>query len=246
MTDLSPEDRSFVELARLAPGPTAADRARVRRAIAAAAPLAGLGTLAGSSKAAGAFGGVVKSALIFVTAVGVGSGVVIGVAELRAPSATPPTRVAAPQARPVAPVVIAQPSEPPEPVAEPAPAAPEPARAPAPRPSRPRAPVEPTPAIAPSPVRAAQTRCTLENEANVLQTAQRLLGTSARESLETLDALERECPGGELIEERHAARALALCALGRRDEGRRHLEWLRANEPTSPALLRVRRACEEP
>jgi hypothetical protein len=109
--------------------------------------------------------------------------------------------------------------------------------------------VAPTPAPVPAPAQVAAAeppRCTLENEAAALQSAQRELEESTHESLIALEALERDCPGGELVEERRAARALALCALGRKDDGRAELDWLQRNKPASPALPRVRRACEGP
>jgi hypothetical protein len=255
MSDLSPEDRAFIDLARRAPGPTRADRARVRRAITAAAPLAGL-SAAASTKAASASVGLAKLSLVFVAAVGTGAGVVASAIAIHRATLNPP---AAPLARP-RPVVEA-------PVGLPAPqlelAAPieraptdEPPGLPKPNPPRTaaiakRQPVAPpakhnTPAVLPAspPDSNPPARCTVETEASVLMRAQHLLTSAPRESLENLDGLERDCPGGELVEERHAARALALCALGRKDEGLAQLEWLLHNTPSSPALPRLRNACE--
>src|SRR5262249_11370463 len=90
-------------------GPTHADRARVLKAIAAAAPLAGLCTFAAASKASA---GVLKSTLIFMAAVGVGSGVVISGAAIRRATVTPP---------PAPPPAVVHRAAPPAPRVEPEP-----------------------------------------------------------------------------------------------------------------------------
>src|SRR5262249_14174595 len=59
-------------------------------------------------------------------------------------------------------------------------------------------------------------------------------------------ALLDQSPGGEeLSEERGAARIVALCKIGRKDEGRAALVAFVAAHPRSPHVDRVRRACGE-
>jgi hypothetical protein len=238
MNELSPRDRGLFQLAARAPGPTADDRARVRRALAAAAPLAGLGTVAAATKAAGATSGVLKTVVIFAAAAAVGSGVVVTVKNVSAPALPPPpARVVHAAAPPPSPAIA--PIEPePAPVVEPPVAPKRPVSQPPKRESPP--PPAPEPVAAPAAVpAAAPPRCTLERELAVLKTV-----APPAETLAALDAHERECPGGDMAEERRAARGLALCALGRKDEGRVHLRWLEHANPDSPALPRLRNACE--
>jgi len=63
----------------------------------------------------------------------------------------------------------------------------------------------------------------------------------AAEALKALDEHRRKFPNGTLSEERRAARAQALCSLGRIDEGRTELSLL---APRSPAAARARQVCD--
>lgn len=60
-------------------------------------------------------------------------------------------------------------------------------------------------------------------------------------ALRSLDTHQRRFPRGTLTQERHAARAQALCALGRVGAGRVALEQL---VPESPAAVRAKKACD--
>jgi hypothetical protein len=62
-------------------------------------------------------------------------------------------------------------------------------------------------------------------------------------ALKTLDEHQRTFPNGLLSEERRAAKAQALCSLGRISEGRAELARLR---PHSPSAARVEHSCEQP
>lgn len=62
----------------------------------------------------------------------------------------------------------------------------------------------------------------------------------AQEALSTLAEHQREFPKGHLSVERAAARAQALCQLGRKAEAERELARL---SPASPQAARARRAC---
>jgi hypothetical protein len=63
----------------------------------------------------------------------------------------------------------------------------------------------------------------------------------AEEALRTLSQHQRDFPNGSLTPERRAARAQALCALGRHEEARRELDRL---SPSSPQAVRARQLCE--
>lgn len=62
----------------------------------------------------------------------------------------------------------------------------------------------------------------------------------AADALSTLDEHQRKFPTGALSEERRAARAQALCSLGRVSEGRAELSRL---APHSPAAARAEQLC---
>jgi hypothetical protein len=62
----------------------------------------------------------------------------------------------------------------------------------------------------------------------------------ASDALKTLNEHQSKFPKGLLSEERRAARAQALCALGRRPEAEREIAKL---SPTSPQAARAKQAC---
>jgi hypothetical protein len=63
----------------------------------------------------------------------------------------------------------------------------------------------------------------------------------AVEALKALDEHQSRFPRGALGEERRAAKAQALCSLGRMSEGRAELARL---APESPALARAKQVCD--
>jgi hypothetical protein len=63
------------------------------------------------------------------------------------------------------------------------------------------------------------------------------------EALTALAEHQREFPTGVLAQERSAARAQALCALGRLQEARKELFQLARTSPNSPLESRARKAC---
>jgi hypothetical protein len=63
----------------------------------------------------------------------------------------------------------------------------------------------------------------------------------AAEALKTLDEHQSRFPRGALSEERRAAKAQALCSLGRMSEGRAELARL---APQSPAAARAKQVCD--
>ncbi|MDD9937781.1 MAG: hypothetical protein OXT09_29490, partial [Myxococcales bacterium] len=62
-------------------------------------------------------------------------------------------------------------------------------------------------------------------------------------ALEMLDRHRERYRDGALVQERGAARALALCELGRLEEGVRELRSLERAGASSPLLARVRATC---
>jgi hypothetical protein len=63
----------------------------------------------------------------------------------------------------------------------------------------------------------------------------------AREALTALDEHQRQFPRGILGADRQAAKAQALCALGRVSQGRAQLAGL---SPQSPAATRAKQVCD--
>ncbi len=102
-----------------------------------------------------------------------------------------------------------------------------------------------TPAVAPSqtPAPAARSKQDrLAQEVALLSSATKSLNAGrAAEALKTLDEHQRKFPGGLLTEERRAARAQALCSLGRISEGQSELARL---APRSPAAARAKQVCD--
>ena len=111
---------------------------------------------------------------------------------------------------------------------DPAPAAPAPTESRAPRVL-----AAPTPAV---PV--------LEQELGLLTAAQQAMRDGAPErALVLLDRHQAAFPDGVMAEERVAARALALCELGRVDEARVVAHGFLAKWPTSPLARRMTEVC---
>lgn len=110
--------------------------------------------------------------------------------------------------------------------------------------------VEPIPAApivaAPSavaPVAAAPSM--LAEEVRLLSSAQRALNEGdPTTALARLAEHGRRFPEGTMAEERDAARALALCRAGRREEAQAAAARFLADRPTSPLAARVRASCE--
>jgi RNA polymerase sigma-70 factor (ECF subfamily) len=81
-------------------------------------------------------------------------------------------------------------------------------------------------------------------EIALLDEAQRALASGQPDrALQILDRHAREFPRGSLIEERSAARIIALCALGRLTTARAESAAFVRRFPSSPLVDRVRAAC---
>jgi hypothetical protein len=213
MSNLSPRARALVEAGRGAFGPAEVDRARLRGAL-----RARLGDEALPAQSAGAGRAAAGRGLWLVSGGLVGVGLLGGALLFALRQAQ-----RAPQPAPVVATVQA-----PDPVAPPM-AAPPPSAVFAPE------------ATEPSVQRPAPDR--LAEEVALLSRATAALHAGrAADALKALDEHRRKFPKGRLSEERGAARAQALCALGRLDEARAELSGLAAQ---SPSAARARQICAQ-
>jgi hypothetical protein len=81
------------------------------------------------------------------------------------------------------------------------------------------------------------------SRAKILRDARAQLKGDPEKALNTLDRHAQLHPHGTLAEEQLAARALALCSLGRTAEARAVMAKLERVAPRSPHLLRVKSSC---
>lgn len=224
MNNLSPAAEALVRAGARAALPSAADRARLSEALQAqlgeAAMLGGAGAAATKS--------AVGAAWVKVCAATLGVGLLAGGAALMSPPKTEPTVVPparlAPAPRPVA-----------APLAESKPVA---ATEKVDR--APKDPATVAPALRRPADRLAQEVALLSRATSALRSGR------ADEALKALAEHQRQFPKGMLSEERRAARAQALCTLGRHGEARADLATLAKTAPQSPQAARARQACSKP
>lgn len=219
MTDLDPAARALVEAGRRALRSGAGDRERIEAALRARLGDAALPPDAGVSQVA------TTASWQVLAGAAIGVCVLAGVAfyALRpAPSAP------APDARPAPhrPAPQTTPASPPSAVPEP----PAPAQSIAP-PAAPPAPASPPARDALAREVALLSRATSALRAGHLEAALRILADH-----------QRRFPTGALVEERRAAKAQALCLLGRIDEGRAELARL---TPRTPAAATAQQVCND-
>lgn len=222
MTELGPEGRRLLESAKAAQSPSAADRARVRRAVAAAVvgggAAVGLGATAGTAKAAtsaaSSAGVFLKVGAAVVVASGVGAG----------------SYVMWPDAAPPAPVLKAPAPTPPpkiEAVVE----------------------VAPPPPPPPKPKRRAEPKVVedLAAEATLLHRAQSAWrNKDSQAALQVLEDHRRRYPRSQLSSERDGLRVLVLCDLGRKGEARTLAKKFLRQAPDSPLRASVEESCALP
>lgn len=241
MSELGPEAREILQKGRLADEPTAADRARVKRALiatiaaSAAATAAEQGAQAAAAKGAGSASAFYAmtgwKALVGVLVIGAAVGTAGLLPEKKPPFAKPMIH------RAVALLSLPQmqrSAEEPENHAET------------------NAPLPPSPLQNPQPSKAksiasagdAEPNDTLSEETQRLMEAHGALqGGDAEKALQLLDEKEAGATGQKLKEERAAARVLALCKIGRIDEANREAAVFLEKSPRSPLAERVRKAC---
>ncbi len=219
---LDPKARALVEAGRRAFRSTAVDRERVEAALRARLGDAALPPDAGVTQVA------TTMSWPAVTGAAIGVCVLAGVAfyALRPAPVAPVPDVRSATHRPIPQTTPADPA-PQIPAAEPESAAPTPSVVPS-----------STPPLAPSP----RTRDALAREVALLSRAtSELRAGRPAAALNVLADHQRRFPTGALVEERRAAKAQALCLLGRVDEGRAELAHL---TPQSPAAATAQRVCD--
>lgn len=216
MNDLSPSAQQLVRDAARAARPSAADRARIFEAL--RDRLGDAALLGHAAAAPSAF-----SALwVKVSALTVGVGLVTGGLVVGLQS-EPPSVTSSPTTQPV---VLAPPpaQSPPVPEATVTPASPSPQT------------------LEPASGASKRANDRLAEEVALLSRATSALRSGhANDALKALNEHQSRFPKGLLSEERRAARAQALCALGRRSEGEREIAKLAA---TSPQAARARQLCD--
>lgn len=221
MPTLDPNARALVEAGRRALRASTADRERIEAALRARLGPSALPTDAGATQVASP---VSWSAL---AGVAIGVCVLAGVAfvALRSTPSAPPRQPPSAVQRPASQPALAAPA-PEVPAAVPEPVAP----------------AHTVVAPAASPAAAApRVRDSLAREVALLSRAtSELRAGHAAAALKVLDEHRRRFPSGALSEERQAAKAQALCVLGRVSEGRVELAQL---TPGSPAAASAQRIC---
>jgi len=225
MNNLSPSAQQLVRAGAKAVRPSEADRARLFEAMRARLGDATMLGAAGASVLPSA----TRATWIKVSALTVGLGLFVGgmVVALR-PAQHPSVAPAADltnMSEPVAPAAeVSEPASAPAAVADPA---------------SPRVASVGSLASAThrSPDRLAQEVALLSRATSALRSGR------PTEALNALNEHQSQFPKGVLAEERRAARAQALCALGRRTEAEAELARLAQTAPQSPQAARAREAC---
>lgn len=218
MSELSPRARELVSSGKGALRPSDADRERVFHALQGklgGAP-AGSGDPTAPFKAAPAKGwALVATGLV-------GAGIVGTMLVTSAPPAAPPAPSVSLRVAPLSPPPPVEP----------------PAEAPS---AAPPAPAEPNAALAPPSSRRAPDRLS-EEVAILARAAADLRAGRAADALSALNEHQSKFPKGALTLERRAARAEALCALGRFSEARSELARL---PKSSPQAVRASASCDK-
>jgi hypothetical protein len=214
MSELSPQGQALLRATRAALRPQASDRERV---------LAGLRDRLGAPAAGAATkaAAVQASRTMWTVAgaafVGVGGVVAFGLSSLSTPMKPPPLAPAV-SAIPAPPVAVAAPVEP-------------------------EATPSPAPAVAAPSVLTRRDRLA-EEVAILSQAAKDLRAGHAATALSALNEHQKKFPNGLLTQERRAARAEALCSLGRFAEADTELSTLVRTAPQSPLTVRAQQRCK--
>jgi len=217
MSELSPQGQALLRATRAALRPQNADRERVLAGL--RARLGGVApTTVGKAVAAHASRTVWTAAA--AAFVGVGGAVAIGLSSLA------PAKAPAP-----APAVVAAAAAVPN-VAANTPVAPAEVEA------------QPSPPAAPVPSAFSRRDRLAEEVAILSQAAKDLRAGRAANALSALNEHQKRFPSGLLTQERRAARAEALCSLGRFPEADAELATLVRTAPQSPLTVRAQQRCK--
>jgi hypothetical protein len=215
MSELSPQGQALLRATRAALRPQPTDRERV---------LASLQDRLGApaAGAAGKAAAVQASRTMWTVAgaafVGVGGVVAFGLSSLSTPTKAIPLTPAA-SAAPAAPAAIAAPLVP-------------------------EATPSPAPAVAATPSVLTRRDRLAEEVAILSQAAKDLRAGHAATALSALNEHQKKFPSGLLTQERRAARAEALCSLGRFAEAENELSTLVRTAPQSPLTVRAQQRCK--
>lgn len=220
MSELGPRAREVLDSGRKLNRPTEADRERVESAL---RERLGAALLLGETSKVST---VVRPRWPFVTGAVVGVGLVGGAVFFA--SRPPPASAGAPRAVVTA-AVVATSAAPPLTSAAELPAVD------APKPAALVLPDRPTASARPTEDRLAQEVALLGRATSSLHAGR------PADALKVLDEYQRRFPKGLLTEERRAARAQALCSLGRQSEAEAELARL---APQSLAAARARQVCD--
>jgi hypothetical protein len=219
MTELDPNARALVEAGRRALRSTTADRERIEAALRARLGADALPPDASTQVAATSWQAVAGAAIGICVLAGVAFYALRPTVDARAPEARPAAQLPTAQTPAASPHVA--------PAAEPQPTAPLQVSAP------------PAPPPAASTPRSPDA---LAREVALLSRAtSELRAGRAAAAVKILDEHQRRFPSGALSEERRAAKAQALCLVGRVDEGRAELARL---TPRSPAAANAQQLCD--
>jgi hypothetical protein len=223
MTGLTPKARSLVQAGRSAFRPTAGDRERIEAALRTQLGPGALPLDAGGTGLSGSAGWHT------VARVALGVCVIGGAAFLALrPGASTPV----PRAGRSTHLLAASPAPMASNTPEPTPSAAPTVETSAPAAASSKVPVSPAPH---RPDRLAQEVALLSRATAELRAGH------ADQALKALDEHQRRFPSGALSEDRRAAKAEALCSLGRVNEGRAELAHL---APQSPAAAHAKRVCD--
>jgi len=235
MSDLELDERRFLERASSGLSPTPADRARVRASLDEFLAAEALGPDAKVDDPSGAAATSLAAGPTWLGALGIAAGVAAaaGAGGYYLGYATAFERAMSTSK----PAVATTPTQLEAPASPAGPAAPEahrpPVQAPAAKSRRP----------APSATAPAPLDPGLDEEARMLARVERALrDENPRFALGLLGEMDRTLPGGQLLEERQAARALAHCQLGSEAAAERAREFAERH-PQSAYLSRIRQAC---
>jgi len=215
MSELSPQGQALLRATRAALRPQAGDRERV---LASLRYRLGAPAAGAVTKAAAAHASRTVWTVAGAAFVGVGGVVALGLSSLSAPTKAP-TLAPAPSAAPVAPAAIAAPVEP-------------------------EASPTPLPAVTTTPSVLTRRDRLAEEVAILSQAAKDLRAGHAANALSALNEHQKKFPGGLLTQERRAARAEALCSLGRFAEADAELSTLVRTAPQSPLTVRAQQRCK--
>jgi hypothetical protein len=222
MSELSPRGQALLHASRAALRPHGTDRQRVlatlRERLGGAALVGGVGKAQAAAHSSLAMWAVSAAAMV-----GVGAAVAVGMSVERSPavsSLAAPALASAPA--PLSSVSDAASAQLP----------------PAVQPEASSAPAAPS-----MPSRRGADRLA-EEVAILSQAAKDLRAGRAADALSALNEHQKRFPGGLLTQERRAARAEALCSLGRFSEAQGELSMLGRSAPHSPLLVRAKERCQ--